>query len=211
MGTEFKELRKAGRNEITDRHAERMIKLSTEEGLNSMLSQYDKTYQGNAKEKFIKFLNGRTDKELEEFENKLKAVEEAEDFSTDLIITLEWKKSYMWGKNPRSYTNFGFMSRSIGGCGYCKTSTATAEALNSHLPLLKALYAKKDKFLAGSKVDDNHRNRDILGYGSGYSILPSFEGGVGVSSHQGIITRLGLEWQNVTSTTNTDVYIVSKK
>lgn len=145
---------------------------------------------------------------------EIEAVEKAEPFKGQLIITVEWKRSRMWGSNPKSYTNFGFESDSIGGCGYDKLSTATAEALNNHKPLLKLLWQAKEKYLAThprTKKGNSDIHREILGYGAGYGLLPRFEGGVGVGSHQRIIEKLGLQWQNVTSTNNTDVFIISAK
>ena len=50
-------------------------------------------------------------------------------------------------------------------------------------------------------------NRNIFGYGSGYGILPYFEGGVGVSSYYKIFNTIGLEFKQVNDT----LYIVTKK
>lgn len=145
---------------------------------------------------------------------QIEKVSKAEDFNNPLIITVEWKKSRTWGSNPKAYTNYGFEGENISGCGYCKKSTATAQALNSHLPLIKLLYEKKNEALKSySSPDDdqNKINRSILGYGSGYGVLPYFEGGVGVSSHRNIIQGLGLVWEYVISTKNTDVFRIALK
>lgn len=126
---------------------------------------------------------------------ELNAVREAKDFGTQLIVSIEWKSSRTWGSNPRASTNFGFEGESIGGCGFCKQSTALAQGLNSHLPLLKLLFAKKERGLKEGITDDKMRN--YLGYGSGYQILPHFEGGVGVESHRNIIEGLNLTFEHV--------------
>lgn len=224
----FKYLRKLVIEQIEQDHKESLKELETEEGLNKSLSRNGKSYIKNPKQKLIKLLENRIEKKLKEIIDKIEGIENAEDFKNDLIITLEWKKSYMWGSNPRAYTNYGFAGESIGGYGYCKTSTATAQALNSDLRILKLLYKKKEKEIkkylskGSPKIDSPHDNtkfkpnlkgdfnRHFLGYGCGYNILPKFEGGVGVSSHERIIEGLGLNWKNVTSTDQTDVYMISK-
>ena len=81
--------------------------------------------------------------------------------------------------------------------------TAIFEALNSNKSILKLLYEKKN-----NNIDKS--NHELLGYGSGYGIIPAFEGGVGVSSHQRIIEGIGLKMQTITSTKNTDVFLITK-
>lgn len=163
---------------------------------------------------YKKRLNAQLEKQIKEIEE----IEKAPDFTGELIITVEWKDSRMWRSNPRAYTNYGFKGDSIGGCGYDKLSTATAQALNSDKRILKLMYIAKNKLLAkkhynpdGSLMSDNDIHRKFLGYGSGYNILPKFEGGVGVSCHQRIIEGLGLVWKNITSTDSTDVYLITTK
>lgn len=143
------------------------------------------------------------DKEIVEVKAKIKEISEAPDFAGEFIITVEWIRSRTWGANPRAYTNKGFESSSIGGCGYDKLSTATAQALNSNKSILKMMYAKKNENIS-------IRNHELLGYGSGYGILPSFEGGVGTRSHIRIIEGLGLKMETITSTKNTDVFLIKK-
>ena len=107
----------------------------------------------------------------------LQNVEAAADM-VSINVSVEWKKSRMWGNNPQAeatvcYTDHScntFKSSSIGGCGYDKESTAIAEALNQSNSFLKSLYTVKEK-----NADKN--NRDLFGYGSGYGILPHLEGG----------------------------------
>jgi hypothetical protein len=187
-------------------------------------------YKGTFEEQKEKAIKAYSNKINQELKNKLAQVDEiaqAPDFSGELIITVEWKDSRMWRSNPKAYTNHGFEGSSIGGCGYDKLSTATAQALNSDKRILKLLYQKKEDILKSGKwkktirdtswsnqpirLDNaNGINRHFLGYGSGYNILPSFEGGVGVDCHRQIIEGLGLVWQNITSTNSTDVYLIKK-
>ncbi len=206
---EFKLIRKEVLKQVEKRH-EWIKPCGTQEELNELMQRNGKQYKGDWEtqyKKMCKYTQGQKDKDLKEELDKLKFIEEAGDFNNSLIITIEWKKSRMWGSNPTAYTNFGFNGDSIGGCGYCKTSTATAEALNSHLPLLKMLYVKEEMRL---RKRNKVGRRDYIGYGSGYFAMARFEGGVGVSSHEQIIRGLGLNMRCVTSTKITDVYEISK-
>lgn len=109
-------------------------------------------------------------------------------------IEVDWIRSRMWGSNPKAtvnvhYTNGNmdrFVSERISGCGYDKESTATGQALNQCHALLKALYAIKE-----ANMDQS--NRACIGYGSGYGLLPYFEGGVGFSCHRRILEVIGLK------------------
>jgi len=149
-------------------------------------------------------------------------IEQADDFKTPLIITIEWKRSATWGMNPKAFTNLGFEGSSIGGCGYCKHSTATAQALNNDLRILKLMYFKKEAELRQRKptyTEQNGReenseraiNHFLMGYGSGYCALPRFEGGVGVNCHIEICSMLGLKMESVTDTKHVNVYRVEVK
>ena len=90
------------------------------------------------------------------------------------------------------------------------------------MPLLKLLYLKKENALRNPKTEytgingdkgtaQSQINQEVLGYGAGYGIIPYFEGGVGVSSHERIIKGLNLKFDTITSTPHTDVYMISKK
>jgi len=199
--------------QIDERHQKNLTKIQTEEGLKEAMRWYNKKYKDPCQVKMERFFKRKYDEEKAEITDQLNRVAQAEDFKGDFIITVEWKDSRMWRSNPRAYTNTGFTGESIGGCGYCKLSTATAQALNSNDSILKLLYQKKEQYLKDNPNDqrgDNEIHREVLGYGSGYSAIPSFEGGVGVSSHQRIIENLGLKWQTVTNTPNTDVFLISR-
>lgn len=120
-------------------------------------------------------------------------------FNTELLIdsiniSVEWKKSQTWGNNPNATVQINyknglrdtFYSGSIGGCGYDKESTAIAKALNQCNALLKLMYAKKDK-----KVKLN--NQAIFSYGSGYGLLPYFDGGVGTNCFYDIFKAINFK------------------
>ena len=93
-----------------------------------------------------------------------------------------------------------------GGWGYDKLSTAIAEVLNQYNPLIKLMYNYIDDkmFEEGSLTMNNHK---VLGYGSGYGILPYFESGVGVNSFYKIFDNLGLKLTEVTD----EFYRITKK
>lgn len=219
METEFKNL-KAEIIGFYDSELKRQIeKLNTENELKEISNWTGKTYKGNIRAKLTKYLILENQKYLNEKLRQLKAVEQANDFDRHLTVSIEWTPSRMWRSNPRAYTNFGFKGDSIGGCGYDKRSTALADGLNSHLPLLKLLYAKKDKALIETKNAVKRKARiatqggincECLGYGAGYNILPAFEGGVGFESHQKIIEGLGLKFESITQSPNSDTFIISK-
>lgn len=204
---------------VATEHADRLMvsmkKIQTAEGLDTEMQREGKKYAGDedtVRRKFSKYLTDKYDKMLAEDIDRIVEIEGADDFKGELAVTVEWKKSRMWGSNPTAHTSDGDRSESIGGCGYDKESTAIAEVLNRNLSLLKLMYGRKNKDYKQwedleSQSDYNHK---VLGYGSGYSILPRFEGGVGVSSHQRMMENLGLEMRNISSTDRTDTYMIRK-
>jgi len=208
---EFKNIKKEVEKYFKDRLNQYFEKIKTEEGLKSVvfhsLGKRD-LYKGSFEEqqkKTLEAIKKKLDKEKEKELNKIKSIEEANNFKEPLVLTIEWKKSNMWVKNPRVYTNKGFMGSSIGGCGYCKSSTATAEGLNSDKTLLKELFKIEEK-----RLKTNKDRRTFINYGLTYGFLPLFAGGVGVESHRGVIEALGLKWERTTNTPNTDVFIISR-
>lgn len=126
-------------------------------------------------------------------------------------ISVEWKRSRMWGANPSAEVRVKterrqefFESGSIGGCGYDKGSTAVARALNQSPVFLRALYAYKEE------NGVNTQNHELFGYGAGYGVLPHLEGGVGVSCYPKIFKTIGYEWEQVGNGKSFDVYRVTK-
>ena len=189
--------------QIEARYIEQIERINTPEKLADYLRRANKTYKSDPEKHVIKLFRKQADKEKETTRQEIIAIEQAPDFSGDFIITVEWTKSRMWGNNPRASTNTGFEGSSNGGCGYDKSSTATAQALNSNKSILKLMYAKKNKNL-------NKSNHELLGYGSGYSLLPLFEGGVGISSHIRILEGVGLSMKTIADTKSVDVYSITK-
>jgi hypothetical protein len=154
--------------------------------------------------------NKQLNKQLAKDIKKINTISNGKEFES-IIINVEWKKSYMWGYNPRAearvyykdHSGNYFDSGSIGGCGYDKLSTAVANSLNQVNGLLKLLYDLKDKNITVN-------NHEFFGYGSGYGLLPYFEGGVGVSCYNTIFNKLGYEFKQITSGKSFDVFQISK-
>lgn len=125
-----------------------------------------------------------------------------------ITINVDWVKNPTWGYNPHAtiYTNNGDTTEGkASGCGYDKESASIAEALNKNNDILKLLYTAKNKKMTLK----NTNNRDLLGYGSGYGVLPYFEGGVGVSSLLNIFRKLGYNIQEH-HTNKSDFYTITK-
>jgi len=170
--------------------------------------QFKKSVYDKIKLNSIKRINEKV-ADVAEVENSLFKI-------TEIKIVVEWSKSATWGANPNAeiwvyFINKAghrdseyFKSGSIGGCGYDKLSTAISKALNQSNVLKANLYnvANKAKNLKLS-------NHNIFGYGSGYGVLPSFEGGCGVSVYKDIFNTIGLDFKSVAGGKNFDVYIVS--
>jgi len=160
------------------------------------------------KEYLIKRLEAHTAKRLVEIAKELQFSIEFPEL-TELTINVEWKKSSMWGSNPtaEAYINgVGIVSSgSIGGCGYDKCSTAVARVLNQVPQFKKLMYELKNKPANCKKT-----SREVFGYGSGYGVLPNFEGGVGVSCYDRIFNAIGYKFETISSGKTFDVYKISK-
>ena len=160
--------------------------------------------QGIAIKKATKEIKKQTAKKIE----KVKQIDSTIENMEDINIIVQCKK-----------TNLGYQYKAIlatdtlriegkytGGWGYDKLSTAIAEVLNQYQPLMKLMYKYIDNKMwdEGSLTIDNHK---VLGYGSGYGILPYFESGVGISSFYKIFDNLGLKLTQVTD----EFYRITKK
>jgi len=160
------------------------------------------------KEYLLKRLDIHTEKRLGEIKKEFLFNNQLEEI-TELTINVEWKKSSMWRSNPtaEAYVNgVGFVSSgSIGGCGYDKCSTAVAKVLNQVPQFRKLMFELKDK-----PKNYKRKSHEVFGYGSGYGVLPAFEGGVGVSCYDRIFKAIGYKFETISSGKSFDVYRVSK-
>ncbi len=130
---------------------------------------------------------------------------------TSAGIVVQWKKSKTWGRNPHCEVHDGekCYTGTASGCGYDKESAAMAEALNQSNGILRILCDRKEERLA--ELGINASNEDCLGYGVGYSPIPHFHGGVGVSSFRQIFKNCGYTLRNDHSGNYFDTYSLYKE
>ncbi len=161
------------------------------------------------REKAVIFAQKRASKQykknLAEQLEKITEIENAP-IIDNFSVSVEWSRSRMWGKNPKAEC-IGGARRTTGtasGCGYDKESAAVARCLNDNPSILKILYIEIEKALNDDNYKDNHT---LLGYGSGYSLEPYFEGGVGVSCFWRILEKLGYTVQEHHATNSSFYHI----
>ena len=220
----FKLLKK----EVLKHYAEREEKIKSEEkadiincyGTNLTIVKYKsgELEEEKAYTRALKRAINENNKYLQKAFEKIEMAENAETL-TYIRINVDWVRNRTWGRNPKVelWTNQGYYTGSASGCGYDKESAALAEALNQSAEVKKALYTLAEKMLEESG-ENAHMNeyahtswRNSIGYGSGYSILPYFEGGVGVNCFAHIFEKMGYNWEN-TGTGNTwDCYYIRIK
>ena len=162
--------------------------------------QNGKIDRAKACEFAIKRMNKEIEKEIEKKLAYLEAVANAPEVEY-ITVNVEYKRSSVWGYNPAveviTNSESGFFTGYASGCGYDKESAAVAEAFNKSLGIMKVLYTLKEKALEAGESDESktactgHDNRNCVGYGAGYSVLPYFEGGVGVGCFWGILKKAG--------------------
>lgn len=164
-------------------------------------------------EQIKEILKNKIIKEYEQKQKKaikrIDTIKEANEKVQTINISINWVKSSTWGYNPHCTitTDYGEITEGkVSGCGYDKESAAIAEALDKNNNILKLLYIAKNKKMTLK----NNNNHDILGYGSGYGVLPYFEGGVGASSLMNIFRNLGYKITEY-HTKLSDFYIITKK
>ena len=151
-----------------------------------------------------KEIEKQTTKKMDQVKNIYAAIENMEDIN----IIVQHKKTnlgYQY-KATLATDTLRIEGKYTGGWGYDKLSTAISEVLNQYHPLMRLMYNYIDDkmFEEGSLTINNHK---VLGYGSGYGILPYFESGVGVSGFYTIFDNLGLKLTEVTD----EFYRITKK
>lgn len=164
-------------------------------------------------EQIKEILKNKITKEYEKRKNKeLKRIEtiaQSNETITNINISINWVRNSTWGYNPHATitTNLGTITEGkVSGCGYDKESAAIAEALDKNNDILKLLYIAKNKKMTFK----NNNNHELLGYGSGYGVLPYFEGGVGAGSLMDIFKNLGYNVREY-HTDKSDFYTITKK
>jgi hypothetical protein len=123
-----------------------------------------------------------------------------------LTITIEWKKSRMWGSNPyatgEARTTEGMRlvgTATASGCGYCKGSTVIADLFNQFLryklydsAVLARLAIEKPYGISLTKHENKYLSR--------------FDGGIGEDCYPDISKAIGGTWKRLANTKSVDVY-----
>lgn len=149
--------------------------------------------RGKAADYAKKRIEKKFSKSLQEDLEKIEECEKAK-LPETISILVEWRRSSVWGYNPYAEVAddkkryFG----SASGCGYDKFSAAVANCFNQSLQIKKILYNKKEEALKTGKTGNNS---EIIGYGSGYDVLPEFKGGVGMSCFVRILQDAGYKYK----------------
>lgn len=169
-------------------------KKESDEGIkrNSTSAKWDAYQAGRiTRAKAVELATARRMKELEkelaQDMQKLDRAEAAPDVQR-IAIHVEWKKSRTWGYNPHASVIVNRANRyegSASGCGYDKRTAAIAEAMDQSAVLLRMLYKLKESTLQAGEP---------MPYGCGAcSVLPYFEGGVGMGCYRNIFRACGLQ------------------
>ena len=153
------------------------------------LEQYEKGEI--TRQKLVDYTYKRICKELEKRTAKqLEKLNVTQNRPETITIITEWRKN-VWGWCPTVtvfFYNIKVGKEYAGGCGYDKESAALGAVLNKQPGILHLLYAAKESAINNDTFESN---RTTLGYGSGYDVLPAFEGRVGVSCHLSILEDVG--------------------
>ena len=134
-------------------------------------------------------------KAIDAINKEYDSIENAPDFES-LDISIEWKKSSMWGMNPHaeltvySKNSYARYKATASGCGYCKLSAVMADVFNQSLSLRKLIL-----------------NNDRLVYGLRDTYFAS--GGVGVSTLQNAFDCLGLKLKQTATGKTFDAFSVN--
>jgi hypothetical protein len=152
-------------------------------------------------------------KQLREDAKRQKKIEEAKARPRleSLTITIEWKRSRVWGYNPHAtgeaITTEGRRvvgNSKAGGYGYCKRSTVIGDLFNQFL---------RYKLFEELTPIKSYRNGEetTIPYGialpkKGDKWLPCFEGGIGESCYQNISKAIGGKWESIANTKSVEVY-----
>lgn len=171
--------------------------------------QKQKSFEEQKKIIFKK-LQKKADCEILELAKRLEEVATAPQFF-GAVVTVEWKRSAMWGKNPRATAKIKagngttvLTGSTVLGCNFDKLSEAIARVLNASDAIKKVLYQKFEEALQNNPAASF---REVLGYGSGYE-LPEFAGGCGVSTIREIFKKCGFTFEEIANVSNFNVFEV---
>lgn len=162
-------------------------------------------------------------KYIKDWENATKGVLNAlaVELPKNIRIDVSWKKSQTWGANPTAEVwadEYLGISRSVGGCGYDKESTAIAEPFNRSKKMAKiAIIAKyiDTKYKDLGWKEQQEKNIFAYSYGVRFSIFNNngiyWEGGVGASSFMNCIKTAGYKMDAEFHPKYSDCYQLSLK
>ena len=144
------------------------------------------------------------EKAAQKYQDVLQELEQIKQLipAKEIIISVEWKKSYMWGYNPHAtikiFNNNGgyeIFEETASGCGYDKLSSVVSYGFNKS-KLLKAYLFKRIRKL----------NKILIEKGYNLYALDkdfSFMGGCGISTYRTLFQALGCKFEHY-STDNSD-------
>lgn len=154
------------------------------------------------KEYACKRMKKQYEKGLNETLAKIEDIENAK-LPNTITIRFYWTYTVWYICHAEVYIDGRYYKGVASGCGYDKESSAVAQCFNKDHRILKYLYMKKNE----SPEKSNH---DLLGYGSGYGVLPYFDYGVGMNCFVHILKNLGFNYQYVYSKQG-DTYIFTRE
>jgi len=121
----------------------------------------------------------------------------------EIRISIEWRKSRMWGNNPHLDAEvfhkdgkFSRFTATCSGCGYDKESTVISDVFNNFLK-----YKLYGELKATSNDNDNG-----LPYGIYISQWRHFSGGIGTNCYYYIAKAIGGEFKHVARGKTYDAY-----
>lgn len=129
------------------------------------------------------------------------AAAEAVELPDGVSISVEWKKSRLWGANPHAtvYAAFTVTEDSASGCGYDKESAAIASAFNDNPEVMAIIYTAVE---AG--VKPGYSVSDSVG-------LPYFDGGCGVSCFYTVFENCGYQFKRIPGGRSFDCYLIERR
>lgn len=191
--------------------------LTTKEN-NPYLTELQQEKVNNGKKQpqdFAKNIVNKVNKEYKAAEiRRLNAIFTEKKEVISLMVDTDWRRGSYGAQQCKAHIRVIYKDYSVeeyessrtGGCGYDKQSTATGEALTQINALMQEFCKAANEAIKAGKS-----YRESIGYGSGYSIVPYFEGGVGFSCHQHIMGKLGYKFRHVNWTNKTDLYEFTKE
>ena len=127
-----------------------------------------------------------------------------------ITISIEWKKSRMWGSNPHAEARiehkdgtFSYGFAKCSGCGYDKESTVIADIFNNFLryKLFGELVPVKDSF------SDNGRPYGIYLD----TFYPHYSGGIGTNCYHDIAKAIGGKFEHTARGKSFDVFTYTEE